>query len=474
MARTKNDTATILSLIKKVDKSNPDMALALQQLTRMVEGLYIQVNPPTPSSRRSAGNISVNTPNISGFNVTLDPTNVRFYWTPASGVFQYEIRQGSDWATADSIIITSTASANFDPRILNLVYGTYTFLIKGISDAGYYSVTPTSVSFTISQIAAVNLTGTAVQNTALLDWEYPTTTFQIDHYNIYKDSVYIGRVAGTFATIAVVVAGTYEFVITSVDIVGNESDPSPGVSLKLQDPENYILYTTENSDYTGTYTDCEHLTHLGLDGILGPVAVETWQQHFVNNSWTTPQDQIDAGFPYYVQPSQLTGTYIDEYDYGSVLSNITVTGKFTAVTLIGTVTVTVTISGSTDGISWGAYQTGPAAFFSSLRYARIKYTFTAANTESVGFIYNLQSSVNIQLTNDAGEDLCTSTDVGGTEIFYNKPFTAVTAVVGTGLTNAAAIVVVDSISGDSFRCYVFDKNGTRITETVGWHARGTI
>lgn len=472
--KTANNTSTIRSLLKRVDKSNPDVALVLEQLTKMVDGLYIQVNPPSPTSRRSSGSVSADVPNITNFLSTLYPTNVRFSWTRAANVAQYEIRQGSDWDSGDSIIITGTTTANFDPRVLNLVYGTYTFWIKGISDEGFYSVTAASTTFVIGPIGTVNLTGIALQNTALLDWEYPVTTFQIDHYNVFKDGVTVGTVSGTFATITVLVAGIYDFTVTSVDIVGNESDPSPTVTLQLQDPENYFLIDTVNSPLTGTYTDCEHLTYLENDGILGPVAVESFEDHFINNSWSSPQDQIDAGFPYYVLPSVLSGTYIDEYDYGSIIANITVTGKFTAITLLGTVTVAVTISGSTDGISWSAYLTGPAVYFASLRYARIKYTFTALDTSSIGFIYNLQSTVGVQLTNDAGEAACLAADASGTEIFYNKPYTSVAAVVGTCLTNSAAIVVVDSISGNSFRCFIFDKNGTRIDGTVGWHARGTI
>jgi hypothetical protein len=36
---------------------------------------------------------------------------------------------------------------------------------------------------------------------------------------------------------------------------------------------------------------------------------ETWADHFVNNSWTSPSAQISAGYPYYIQPTLGTSYY---------------------------------------------------------------------------------------------------------------------------------------------------------------------
>jgi hypothetical protein len=41
-------------------------------------------------------------------------------------------------------------------------------------------------------------------------------------------------------------------------------------------------------------------------------AEETYQEHFDARSWTTPQDQIDAGYPYYSQPTKPTGGQSNE------------------------------------------------------------------------------------------------------------------------------------------------------------------
>jgi hypothetical protein len=469
-----NVEAQILSLIKKIDKTNPEVALAMEQLTKQFYALERQVNPLAVSSRIASGATAITVDDVTNFAATITPTNVRFSWDAVDDTFQYEIRQGTVWATATSILISSTRSANFTPQVLGLTYGLHTFLIKAINSSGYSSTTEASTAFTVTSIGLVDLTGSAIQNVATIDWETPASIFEISYYKAYKDGVLVGTIAGTFIVISVRVEGLYEFTIVSVDIVGNESSPSPGVTLKLLQPENYVLYNSLTADYSGTYSNSQFYTYLGIAGIVGPITVQTWDQHFTTNVWNTPQEQITAGLPKYIQPSTSPGYYEEEFDLGSVLDNFTATLNYTLLTLAGTISITSQISSSVDNITWTTPEAGPSVYFASGRYIRVRWILTALNAASVGFLSSLFVDINIQFSTDQGEFACLSTDVGGTEITYNKAFVTVTSVVGTAVATSEAIVVTDSISGASFLALVFDKDGTRISETISWQARGTL
>jgi len=472
---TVSQIGSALSLLKKIDKTNPEVAQAVEIIARAFQALYLQVNPPiTPAQNRASGTVSSNVADVTNFQVTLAPTNVQFSWTRTSNALSYELRQGTDWATASQLLITSSSNANFDPTILNLVYGSYTFLIKAIDDEGFYSTTPASVTFTITQIGVVNLTGTAIQNNALLDWETPSSIFKIDYYLVYRDGLLIGRATGTFTVNSVVIAGLYSYSIRSVDIVGNQSLPSSEIELSLLEPENYLLYDTLYATYAGTYSDAINHNYLGNNGVIGPKEIETWDDHFVNNSWLTPQDQIDAGFPIYIQPAAASGYYEEIFDLGAVIDNFTVTGLWTLVTFAGVVTILTEVSISTDNITYSTPVAGPSAYYATGRYVKFRWEFDPLDATSIGFIFNLGIKINVQYTLDSGNTACLSTDVGGTEIFYNKSFNEVDSVTATAVNTSAAIVVTDNIDGVSFLCLVFDKNGTRISATVDWKARGIV
>jgi len=62
------------------------------------------------------------------------------------------------------------------------------------------------------------------------------------------------------------------------------------------------------------------IDNLGRTQLLMPVDTgETWEDHFLDNSFNTPQDQINAGFPVYLQPSPASGFETFVHDYGSDL-----------------------------------------------------------------------------------------------------------------------------------------------------------
>jgi hypothetical protein len=105
---------------------------------------------------------------------------------------------------------------------------------------------------------------------------------------------------------------------------------------------------------------------------------ETWEEHFLSRGWQSPQDQIDAGYPYYLQPTFDQGNYEEVWDAGAVFSNVIVNVDFSTTAIFGQVAVTTKIATSIDGSNWTAFVTGTSRFVESLRYIKVRIEFSAA------------------------------------------------------------------------------------------------
>jgi hypothetical protein len=102
-----------------------------------------------------------------------------------------------------------------------------------------------------------------------------------------------------------------------------------------------VLKLNVDSTFTGTSTN---LTPFG-SGLLASInTTETWQSHFTSRSWTTPQDQINAGYPYFAMPSTTTGQYYEDINYGTVLAGTKVATTLTSNVIAGATTITPSIS----------------------------------------------------------------------------------------------------------------------------------
>ena len=73
-------------------------------------------------------------------------------------------------------------------------------------------------------------------------------------------------------------------------------------------------------------------------------ATETISAHFSTRSWNTPQDQVNASFPLFIQPNLSPGYYEEVIDYGSVLAGCKITVTANGLAMVGTPTIACDIS----------------------------------------------------------------------------------------------------------------------------------
>ena len=101
----------------------------------------------------------------------------------------------------------------------------------------------------------------------------------------------------------------------------------------------------------------------------------------------------------------------------------------------------------------------------------------AASNLSLIWFYNLRVRLDVKKAVDSGNALADSTDVSGTEVFFNKPFKDIDSLTATVQETAEFTVVIDFVdipNPTSFFVFVFDAAGARATKTIYWKARGII
>ncbi|WP_020675271.1 hypothetical protein [Geopsychrobacter electrodiphilus] len=123
----------------------------------------------------------------------------------------------------------------------------------------------------------------------------------------------------------------------------------------------------------------------------------TIASHFDANAWSSPQEQIDAGYPIYLQPSADGSVYSELFDLGQPLpagTSARIEIKYT--TLAGTLTFDPLLEVSTDGISYTGTEGEWTADVSGQRYLRLQLTITANNNSSLAAITSVRIYLNTE------------------------------------------------------------------------------
>lgn len=412
---------------------------------------------------------------VVNFQLEAFPTNLRATWNTSLNAVGYEIRKGVDWASGTFVLTTAQSAANLDPIINNLVYGNHTFWIKGVNFSGQESVNATSAVLTVPVIPAPSLSGTAIANSALLSWAAPLSTWRIRFYNVFQDGIQIAQIDSNFFIASVLIGGTYTFQVEAVDIVGNVSQISPELELELDDPIDLFFINSFFANLNGIYVRTKRGFYNAAEGVFGPLDdVKTWQTHFTSQGWNTPQDQINAGYPYYIQPTVADGYYEEKFDFVNIYNGVTIVAGFSFFNLIGTTLFGTQISYSTDDITYTPFAPGPAVLATSVRYVKVRWTFNNVNDLDLGFITGLKVSISTQLTLDSGAGTAVATDPTGTLILLNKVFLGVNSVTMTSDTVQPVTLVFDEVTGTTFKVYAYDSAGNRVTCNFNWKVRGVI
>lgn len=478
-----SDQSILYSLLAGVQFEDPRLYDLLSKFIGEFYRLDYQINPPI--SGRSVSIAAITPGDLTTFTATIYPNNVRLSWASVAGINSYEIRyklglaSPSDWDVSTVILRTGTTSADINPLTIPLTFGDHTFLIKAINTSGTESTNALVVSINVPIIQGPIINASTINNFVLLSWTTPSSAFTIEYYNIYKDGVFRGRVSGTFEVIFESNGGTYTYTVIPVDIVGNVGTVSAGAVVSVSNPADYTLHASLTSTFGGTPTNCKVENVAGISKLLACIdTVKSFQDHFDDNSWASPQEQIDAGYPIYIEPAETTGNYVEVFDFGSIVNNVIVSLTWNIIPIVGTVTVgTSTIEVSTDGSTYSAPVTGSTTFATAVRYVRFTMNFVGSNDKSLAYFYNLQCLLNVRYEQDAGVADVLAADAGGTVVNFTKSFKSISGLTVTPVATTEQKAIYDfsfPVNPTSFKVLLFNAAGARINGTVSWVARGII
>lgn len=201
----------------------------------------------------------------------------------------------------------------------------------------------------------------------------------------------------------------------------------------------------------------------------------SWGEHFQSHGWLTIQDQINAGFPIYIQPTPLTGSYEKIFDFGAIFDDLIVNLIWNQNQVAGFTTILPRIATSTDGISYTAFTNGRSLFVPSTRYVKARFEFTGSDQTAILEFFELIVNLNVKSEVDSGNVNADKDDVNGTAVLFNKEFKDVNSITLTVDSIEPLYAIYDFVdvpNPTGFSVYVYDSSGQRVDYLVSWKARG--
>ena len=445
-------------------------------------------------ARDTSGNLSATPVSLAvpivvpgGVSPTIgfDGADYVLRWSAPTAMFlidDYEIRHGASWAAGT--VVGRTYGTVY--QIPVTWAGERKFWVAATDIAGNVG-TAEMTSLTITAPAQPVVTAQVVDNNVLLYWTDAAASLPIVEYEIKRGAEVVGTKQGLFTTLFETVAGTHTYSVTGIDSAGNYGTPKT-LAVTVSQPPDYVL----RGDYDSTFAVAGNVTAVsfsnakldtGVGGVVMPInTTETVAQHFTNHSWSTPQDQITAGYPIFIQPANSPGYYEETIDVGTTLGACKVTVSPNYTVIAGTPTVSVTISLSEFGSSWVDHPDTTQVFSTNYRYVKVRIAVSGDDHALIN-LTGINTRLDAKLKTISGSKACLSSDSGGTTIYITDTrdvggtpeFIDVEAiqVTAAGTSPITAIYdFTDSPNPTSFKILLFNSAGTRVSGTASWTVRG--
>ena len=429
--------------------------------------------------------IGIVTPLAPAVTSGISSVNYQLSWTVPVSAFMidhYEIRIGTVWSSGSTI---GTTKATTFQSAVNFS-GTQNFMVAAIDTAGNVGVAGGSAIVIVIPSAPV-VTTQVIDNNVLFYWNdthqtLPLKTTEIRKGLVFATATVIGQKNGLFTTLFETTAGTYTYWIVNIDAAGNYGTPT-SIAATMAQPPDYVLKANYNSTFSGTLSSAV----MNNGAVILPVnTAETWASHFTSRSWSSPQAQITAGYPIFIEPAQTGGGYYEEIiDYGTVLASCQVSVSIVSAVISGAPSSVCTISTSSDNATWTNYVGLTQVYATGFRYIKVHIAVNATATDLLQ-ISAINVKLSTKLKNDAGSVACVSTDnsaaitganIGGTTVLFAVPFISVTSITLTPQGTTTPVTAIYDFIGTTanplgFKVYLYNSAGARVSGTVSWSAKG--
>ena len=449
--------------------------------------------------------VTIGKPSQPAPAATIAGDSVVLTWADSTGFFsveEYEISFGTDYGT--SIAVASVKSTSFAKKVSFGGLGRFWVAARDVagnlSNPGYVDVT------VLAPTAVQTLTVDVVDNNVLLKWVAPATnTLPIDHYKVYKGNTFagatlVGLVGGTFAALFEQVAGTFVYWVVPFDTAANQGATN-SIQAIVNQPPDFIIYNDQEIDLT-TATLTSAVADNASLATLPINLTETWADHFSTNGWSTPQDQIDDGYPIYIQPAASYGVIEKIIDYGTTIPGTLVKLTYVSTILDGAPIINPSIGYGTDGVNFTISENVTQIYAQNFRYVKVRIVVgkiipgageplglllaltqsgIAPDLESLVQINNVHVRLDLKQIKDDGAGVSSVT--APVTVTFTKTFLDINSIVvqplaslnGSAVAPTPAIPVVDfqdDTTPTDFKVYIFDQNGNQIARDFKWHAEG--
>lgn len=299
-----------------------------------------------------------------------------------------------------------------------------------------------------------NIKPQVIDNNVMLYWTLPArTSLPIDHILIKKGTSLetaelVGEKKGEFTTVNELRGGDITYWLACVDTEGIASD-FVSVKTSVSEPPDFVFNDEFVDDFSGTKSNA---TFDGALLVLPVNTAETFQDHFTTRSWNSPEDQVAAGFPVYIQPSGGSGYYERVFDFGQPLGSSRATFSYKGTVIAGTPTVTYTMGLSLNGVDYTTYE-GANEVFGNFQYVKIRINVTEPTNKGLYAIESIRVRSDAKIKSDAGNETATIVDTLGTVVNFNKEFIDVQSVTvsPSGTTPANAVYdIKDSVASGTY------------------------
>lgn len=373
----------------------------------------------------------------------------------------------------DGTVLDNTYSTTY-MAIANWV-GDRTFTVQAFDINGNAGAVATK-TLSVSAPTAPVITAQTIDNNVLLYWSGSSATLPVRTYELRKGPTWasgqlIGEKSGGFTTVLETVGGVYTYWVAGVDSANNVGAPTQHTATVAQPPD-YVLNAMYQSTFAGVnVTKVNMVTDADGSQLMGVNTAETWTTHFTSRGWASPQAQVDALYPVFLEPALLPSTYTEVFDYGSLLPATKVTVLTDGSVVSGSPGLSYELATSVDKVSWSVVAGVTSVYATGFRYVRVKVTVVGGQYD----LGQLTLTLDSKIKNDAGSLTASAGDVGGTAVNFNVPFVDVASinVTALGTTPVTAIYdFVDTPYPTTFRVLLFNQAGARVSGTVSWAARG--
>ena len=432
----------------------------------------------------TAFTVMVTPPAAPEVTTEFDGEQVLLTWLVPAGTLPIDRYEVYDTTISSVALLATLYATAFRTKVTWLNKNLLVRAIDSAGNAGTVRTVPVNV--VTGQV--VNLTTEVIDNNVLFRWgnvpgSLPIATYDLRRGPVWDSATDVGRKDGGFTTVfeAPQTQTVYTYWLSAIDTAGNYGTPV-SVSATVNQPPDYVLAANYTSTLSGTRVSA------AKDGRLlaMPVdIVQTWQDHFSTRSWASPQAQVTAGYPVFIQPGNLSGYYEEVFDYGGVLPAMKIGVAFREVDIAGAVTTAVTITTALDAAFTSNVQTfnGTQAYVINFRYIKIRITATSASEQGVTEITDLTVKLDTKLKSQTGSIYANAADSGGTTVYLTedrtstgvKVFIDVESITVSANTTSPVYAIydfTDTYNPLSFKVLLFNSSGTRISGTVSYSVRG--